>query len=490
MAASGSRHRHGQETGVHHLAEGLQRARGRPRGSRRPPCRCSSRVLTTVAWSRQASSWRATRARTSTGPRAWRSAASHQRRRAARRRRSSTRRRDGGDELAAGGSPWSGRRPRRCAGSRSARPPRRGWSGSAPGCGRSAGSALSSRSRGKPSMVGISRSVTTTDGPLAQGGQRALGAVARLQHLEAGAAQGAGEDGPRHLAVVHHQDARGSRAPPFSQARTSVRARSRGGSATSAAPFSRATRGMPKTTELASSCTRVRPPALRRASSPSTPSDAHAGQQDAGHLARAARGAGEEQLVDRRPVAAPRRAAGVEAQHAAGLQPQMGAARGQPHGAPAQRLAVLGQPDVERELLVEPVGEAQLEARGDVLHDEEAHRRIRREVSTSSSRMAAGPPVEAPIATQRSSCGIGGQARPAASAARPPPAPRARARPGPRRRRAPSPAGSRRAAASSPCPPAWAAPPGRRAGSPRRRSASGCGWRARRGPRSASGAPP
>ncbi len=41
--------------------------------------------------------------------------------------------------------------------------------------------------------------------PLAQRRHRPLGAVARLQHLEAGAAQGAGEDRPRHLAVIDHQ---------------------------------------------------------------------------------------------------------------------------------------------------------------------------------------------------------------------------------------------------------------------------------------------
>src|SRR6202035_458131 len=110
----------------------------------------------------------------------------------------------------------------------------------------------------------------------AESQHRPLDAVARLEDLEAGGAQRPSENGPRHLAVVddeHPPRAHDGGSGFFCQLRTSVRASSRGGSARSADPRSKATLGMPKTTELGSSCAMVRPPARLSARSPSTPSD-------------------------------------------------------------------------------------------------------------------------------------------------------------------------------------------------------------------------
>ena len=336
-------------------------------------------------------------------------------------------------------------------------------------------------------MVGISRSVTTTAGR-SRSAVIAPSAPSRASSTSKPAPRRVRARMARVTSLSSTTRTRRFTAPPSPQARTSVRASARGGSAMSAAP---ALQGHPRHAED----DRARlvlhqgdAAGLAQREQPLDAVGAHAGHQHAGHLARAALGAGEEQVVDRRAVAAPGRGLGVEAQHAAGLQAQMGAARGQPHGAAAQRLAVLGQADVEGELLVEPVGEAQLEAGGDVLDDQEADRRVRRHLveQLADGRRPAGRGADRHPAQLR-----------AAAAARAAPgrvgrACRGGARRGlrPRPRRARSRAGSRRAAASSACPRAWAAPPGRRAASPRRRSASGCGWRARRGRRSASAAPP
>ena len=149
---------------------------------------------------------------------------------------------------------------------------------------------------------------------------------------------------------------------------------SSGGRTKSARPAATAAPGMPKTTLLASSWARTRPPARRTARRPSTPSAAHAGQNDGDGRRAVDAGDGLEEVTGRGTETA--EGALAASATAPGSDPQVAVVGGKVDRPRGQFLSLLGHLHPQVAGGVEPGGQPGGEAVGDVLHHQDRHREV------------------------------------------------------------------------------------------------------------------